>query len=80
VKNCPEDVETHQLAIGNEEKMISLSEDNFTQAKRVVGDGAIPMVTIDSLGLDDVNLIKIDVEGFEMEVLKCAENTLKNVD
>jgi hypothetical protein len=57
-----------------------LSEDNFTQAKRVVGDGTIPMVTIDSLGLDEVHLVKIDVEGFEMEVLKGAENTLKNVD
>jgi len=80
VKNCSEDVETHQLAVGNEEKMISLSEDNFTQAKRVIGDGNIPMVTIDSLNLDDVDLIKIDVEGYEMEVLKGAENTLKNVE
>ena len=60
--------------------MISLSEDDFTQAKRVVGNGTIPMVKIDSLGLDDVDLIKIDVEGFEMEVLKGAENTLNNVD
>ena len=80
VKNCSEDIETHQLAIGNEEKMISLSEDDFTQAKRVVGDGTIPMVTIDSLNLDDVDLIKIDVEGYEMEVLKGATNTLKTVD
>ena len=80
VKNCSEDVETHQLAVGNEEKMISLSEDNFTQAKRVMGDGNIPMVTIDSLNLDDVDLIKIDVEGYEMEVLKGADQTLKNVE
>ena len=80
VKNCSEDVETHQLAVGNEEKMISLSEDNFTQAKRVIGDGNIPMVTIDSLNLDDVDLIKIDVEGYEMEVLKGADQTLKNVE
>jgi FkbM family methyltransferase len=80
VKNVPDNVETHQLAVGNEEKMISLSDDDFTQAKRVVGDGTIPMVTIDSLNLDDVDLIKIDVEGYEMEVLKGAENTLKNVD
>jgi FkbM family methyltransferase len=80
VKNVPDNVETHQLAVGNEEKMISLSDDDFTQAKRVLGDGTIPMVTIDSLNLDDVDLIKIDVEGFEMEVLKGAENTLKNVD
>jgi len=80
VKNCSEDVETHQLAVGNEEKMISLSDDDFTQAKRVMGDGNIPMVTIDSLNLDDVDLIKIDVEGYEMEVLKDADQTLKNVE
>ena len=59
--------------------MISLSEDDFTQAKRVLGDGTIPMITIDSLGLGDVDLIKIDVEGYEMEVLKGAEKTLKSV-
>jgi FkbM family methyltransferase len=79
VKNVPEEVETHQLAVGNDKKMISLSEDNFTQAKRVVGEGNIPMVTIDSLNFTDVDLIKIDVEGYEMEVLKGADKTLENV-
>ena len=79
VQNVPEEVETHQLAVGNDKKMISLSEDNFTQAKRVVGEGTIPMVTIDSLNFTDVDLIKIDVEGYEMEVLKGADKTLENV-
>jgi len=79
VKNVPEEVETHQLAVGNDKKMISLSEDNFTQAKRVVGEGNIPMVTIDSLNFTDVDLIKIDVEGYEMEVLKGADKTLEKV-
>lgn len=78
VKNVPEDVETHQLAVGQEDKMISLSEDNFTQSKRVIGEGAIPMISVDSLGMDDIDLIKIDVEGYEMEVLKGASETLKN--
>ena len=36
------------------------------------------MITIDSLGLESVDVIKIDVEGYEMEVLKGAEQTLKN--
>ncbi len=79
VKNVPDNVETHQLAIGSEKKLISLSDDNFTQSKRVMGEGSIPMVTIDSLELDDVDLIKIDVEGYEMEVLKGAEKTLQDV-
>jgi FkbM family methyltransferase len=79
VKNVGEDIETHQLAVGAEEKMISLSQDDFTQSKRVLGEGTIPMVTIDSLQLDDVDMIKIDVEGYEMEVLKGAAKTLENV-
>ena len=79
VKNVSDDIETHQLAVGSEEKLISLSEDNFTQSKRIVGEGSIPMITIDSMKLDDVDLIKIDVEGYEMEVLKGAKKTLENV-
>ena len=79
VKNVSDDIETHQLAVGAEEKLISLSEDNFTQSKRIIGEGSIPMTTIDNLKLDDVDLIKIDVEGYEMEVLKGAKKTLENV-
>ena len=79
VKNTSDDIETHQLAIGAEQKMISLSQDDFTQSRRVVGEGSIPMITVDSLGLDDVDMIKIDVEGYEMEVLKGATKTLESV-
>ena len=77
-KNVSEDVETWQLAVGAENKTVSLSEENFTQAKRVLGEGDIPMITVDSLGLKSVDVIKIDVEGYEMEVLKGAEKTLQN--
>ena len=66
VKNLPSEVKTHQCAIGNESKFVSLSDDNFTQARRVMGEGKIPMVTIDSLNIKEVDLIKIDVEGYEM--------------
>ena len=78
-KNCTVNCEPRQQAVGSESKFISLTEDNFTQAKRVLGDGAIEMVTVDSLQLNDVDLIKIDVEGYEMEVLKGAVNTLESV-
>ena len=36
------------------------------------------MITIDSLSYENIDLIKIDVEGYEMEVLKGAEKTLTN--
>jgi FkbM family methyltransferase len=76
-KNCTVNCEPRQQAVGSESKFISLTEDNFTQAKRVLGDGAIEMVTVDSLECKDIDLIKIDVEGFEMEVLKGARKVLE---
>lgn len=38
----------------------------------------IPAITLDSLNLTDVDIIKIDVEGHELSVVYGAENTIKN--
>jgi len=40
-------------------------------------DGEIDVVTIDSLGLVDVAVIKVDVEGAEMSILRGAEETIR---
>lgn len=44
-----------------------------------VGNGQQPvaMRTIDSLGISPIHFIKIDVEGYELEVLRGATDTLK---
>ena len=75
-RNCTINCDPRQEAVGSENKHISLTEDDFTQAKRVEKEGDIRKVTLDSLAYEDVDLIKIDVEGYEMEVLKGADNTL----
>lgn len=37
----------------------------------------VPMVTLDSLGLTDIDFIKIDVEGYERTVLLGGEETIR---
>jgi FkbM family methyltransferase len=46
--------------------MASIERDPVTEQ---VADGQVPIVTLDELGLDDVRLIKIDVEGAASSVL-----------
>jgi FkbM family methyltransferase len=48
---------------------IELQAENFRDLK-------VQAVTIDSFSLHDVEFIKVDVEGHELEVLKGAKNTL----
>lgn len=78
-RNCTINCDPRKEAVGAEIKGISLTEDDFTQAKRIDKDGSIRMTTLDSLDYKDVDLIKIDVEGYEMQVLKGAEKTLGGV-
>ena len=78
IKNIKDNVIAHHCAVGSEKQQVSLKteQENFTQGKRVVPDGDILMTTIDSFAIEDIDLIKIDVEGYEMEVLKGANDAL----
>ena len=78
-KNCTINCDPRMEAVGSEEKLVSLTEDDFTQAKRVDKKGTIRMITLDSMEYKEVDMIKIDVEGYEMEVLKGAKNLLESV-
>tara|TARA_B100000902_G_C27239509_1_gene879268 strand:- start:255 stop:896 length:642 start_codon:yes stop_codon:yes gene_type:complete len=74
-------VESYNQAIGNEDGFVKLTEDSATQNTRVLLEkGETKINKLDSLGYKDVDFIKIDVEGLEMEVLKGAARTLDNVE
>lgn len=43
----------------------------------IYGSYEVPVVAIDSYGYDNIGFMKIDVEGYELEVLKGADETIK---
>jgi FkbM family methyltransferase len=41
------------------------------------GEIAVPVKTLDSFGFEDIDLIKIDAEGFELQILKGGQETIE---
>lgn len=76
----------HNCALGSSEgvgtmpKFLYGSKENYGSAsighRTSLGTINIPIRTLDSFYLDDVGLIKIDVEGYELEVLQGAVDTI----
>jgi FkbM family methyltransferase len=79
----------HTVALGSEAGIVKMSgrlvntgsfhivpDDTFSKKRNVIDVVEIPLVTLDSFNFDDVDVIKIDCEGFEFNVLSGAMNTL----
>ena len=67
------DVIAYNVAIGNGEEISGNSQGRMFSAGGVL---KIKTKRLDDYSFDRVDLLKIDVEGFEYEVLKGAENTI----
>lgn len=67
-----------EIALGESEGGVEVSTytENSSGDTHISGKGNIPMKTLDSIGIQNVDLIKIDCEGYELNVLKGAKNTL----
>ena len=69
----------HRVALGEAEGGIALEVDlRNTGATHVRSgvQGAIPMRRLDDFAFDEVDFVKIDVEGFERQVVEGARDTL----
>lgn len=72
-------VTLHRVALGEAERKIELAVDPANTGATHVRpgvEGTIPMRRLDDFKLDEVDFIKIDVEGFERQVLEGGRETL----
>lgn len=89
-------IQGHQIALGNENKKVTMYlSDNQMQSSSVlkpkkhlthhpnvkfVGIEEVEMKKLDDFNYRKFNFINMDVQGYELEVLKGAKTTLNNID
>lgn len=76
--NCPS-VEIYRAALGAEFGSVCLARREPHKAyswQRSDRGVAVPVMTIDDLQLEDVDLIKLDIEGMEYDALRGARQTI----
>ena len=81
-KNIPDEmhhrIAMHPYALGENGGRVAIKSNPSSSGDSWVnGPGDIEMRTIDSFELTEVDLIKVDAEGFEEKILRGAEQTLR---
>lgn len=90
IKNLSPKIATFNIGLSNKESVLTYYErsqdgggNGFTMTehvnhKHVINSYQLPVKKLDDFNLTNIHFMKIDVEGHEIEVLKGAEETLKN--
>ena len=74
-------IKLHNHAVGNRDGKIKLTSETATQNTRVLlEEGETVILKLDSIDIHNPDMLKIDVEGLEMEVLKGGHKLLENIE
>lgn len=79
-RNLGSKAELHQIGLGNRERVVGLRYNPENMGISVLDEnipGTIQVKRLDDFALTDVSLIKVDVEGDDVEVLEGAHQTIQ---
>lgn len=85
--NGLDNVYTYNVAVGHENGKVNIEKINYHEKERVNfgdvhivngndSDISVQLITLDSIEYQNLSVIKIDVQGFEVYVIKGAVNTI----
>lgn len=78
MRNVPENVRHGQAGFGDKPGSLSMEIVAGNAGAHYTKPGSdVPIITIDSLGLDACDLLCLDVEGYEPQALRGAEQTIR---
>lgn len=81
-----DNVEIHDLAVGDKHGWCDIHNDkqrpgnsgsNYIRPREGDGEGTIPIVALDELDLPGCDLLKVDVEGYELRALQGAIHLIR---
>ena len=75
-KNVPDNVEVFGMALGAETGTCGILRQSLGSHQVIEGD-EIVVTTVDAGGLDDLDLLQLDVEGYEWHALMGAQQTVQ---
>jgi FkbM family methyltransferase len=72
-----ESIKIYQVALGDRDETINLSQDGSSSSKILEGGQKIESIKLDNLDITPPNFIKVDIEGMEESFLVGAAETIR---